>query len=73
MNPNEVMSHSDQTLILVTGSIVVLLILGGFIWWLNYNYEKRNKKSHNPHRKLVTPPNKPHGVTQSKSAKGTIL
>lgn len=66
MNPNEIMSHYDQTLILVTGSIVVLLILGGFIWWLNYSYKKRNKKNHKPHLELVTPPNKPHGHRRHK-------
>ena len=73
MNPTESAVHAELQTVLIYGSLVVLLALGGFIWWLNYNYEKRNKKSHNPHRKLVTPPNKPHGVTQSKSAKGTIL
>lgn len=69
MNPNEIMSHSDQTLLLVTGSIVVLLILGGFIWWQNYSYKRRNKKNHKPHLELVSPSSKLHGQRRNKRHK----
>lgn len=43
MNPTEAAAHAELQTALIYGSIVVLLILGGFIWWLNYTYKQRNK------------------------------
>jgi hypothetical protein len=42
---------------------------GGFIWWLNYSYKKRNKKHQKPHLELVSPSSKLHGQRRHKRHK----
>lgn len=66
MNPTESAAHAELQAALVYGSVVVLLILGGFIWWLNYSYKKRNKQNHSPHQELVKPAPKVRGRRRHK-------
>ena len=58
--------HDKLQPYLVYGSIVMLLVLAGFIFWLNYSYKRRLKKSRKPHLDLVTPSPKPHGHRRHK-------
>lgn len=69
MNSSESAAHAQLTTYLVYGSIVMLLIMGGFIWWLNYSYKKRNKKHQKPHLELVSPSSKLHGQRRHKRHK----
>lgn len=54
-------THEQLQTYLIYGSILMLLVLGGFILWLNYSYKRRLKKHRKPHLELVSPPAKPHG------------
>ncbi|MES2256886.1 MAG: hypothetical protein V4724_00125 [Pseudomonadota bacterium] len=66
MNPTEAAAHAELQTALIYGSIVVLLILGGFIWWLNYSYKQRNKRNRSPHLELVKPAPKVRGRRRHK-------
>ena len=66
MNPTESAVHAELQTVLIYGSLVVLLALGGFIWWLNYRYRQRNKKASKPHLELVK---QPHNVRRQRHHK----
>lgn len=52
--------HDQLQTYLVYGSILMLLVLGGFMFWLNYSYKRRLKKGRKPHLNLVSTSPKPH-------------
>lgn len=66
MSPTEFAAHAELQNTLVYCSVAVLLLLGGFIWWLNYTYKKRNKKNRSPHLELVKPAPKMRGRRRHK-------
>lgn len=69
MNSSESAAHAELTTYLVYGSIVMVLVMGGFIWWLNYSYKKRNNKNQKNHLELVSPSPKQHGHRRHKRHK----
>lgn len=69
MNSSESAAHAELTTYLVYGSIVMVLIMGGFIWWLNYSYKKRNTKHQKKHLEPVSPPFMPAGQRRHKRKK----
>lgn len=69
MNATESASHEALQTYLIYGSILMLLALGGFIFWINYRYKQQQKKNHKPHLELVSPPHKSHGHRRHKNIK----
>jgi len=61
--------HDQLQTYLVYGSILMLLILGGFILWLNYSYKRRLKKTRKPHLDPSSPSAKRHGNRRHKKSR----
>lgn len=63
-------THERLQPYLIYGSILMLLVLGGFILWLNYSYKRRLKKHRKPHLEPVSPPAKPGGLKNQLQHRG---